>query len=165
MELGNPERGEMWPAPVVSPGYAVKLLLASRVPQHQADLLSIHAGQVDQGDEGDGKLLTILAVRRPRQLDFDKSGTDLILLSRKSTPMVFLYSVVKIPLQYFWISEDFPTAPLPTITTLGRKKKKHALFIYDNTDNDVKDQCTYFYAVQVSWTAQYVTLSLSILSE
>ena len=73
VELGNPERGEMWPAPVVSPGYAVKLLLASRVPQHQADLLSIHAGQVDQGDEGDGKLLTIFAVRRPRQLDFDKS--------------------------------------------------------------------------------------------
>ena len=40
-----------------------------------------------------------------------------ILFSRKSTPIVFLYSAVKIPLQYFWIIEDFPTAPLPTITT------------------------------------------------
>ena len=86
VELGNPERGEMWPAPVVSPGYAVKLLLASRVPQHQADLLSIHAGQVDQGDEGDGKLLTILAVRRPRQLDFDKSiKVDLTLFSSQGS--------------------------------------------------------------------------------
>ena len=46
-----------------------------------------------------------------------------ILFSRKSTPMVFLYSVVKIPLQYFWIIEDFPTAPLPTITTWGEKMK------------------------------------------
>ena len=89
MELGNPERGELWAAPVVSPGYAVKLLLASRVPQHQADLLSIHAGQVDQGDvtdEGDGKLLTILAVRRPRQLDFDKSiKVDLTLFSSQGS--------------------------------------------------------------------------------
>ena len=51
-----------------------------------------------------------------------------ILFSRKSTPMVFLYSVVKIPLQYFWIIEDFPTAPLPTITTWGgRSKNKHYL--------------------------------------
>ena len=63
----------MWPAPVISPGNAVKLLLASRVPQHQADLLSIHALQADQGDEGGGKLLTILAVGRPSQLEFDKS--------------------------------------------------------------------------------------------
>ena len=52
------------------------------------------------------------------------SGTDNypdlthhIRFSRKSTPMVFLYSAVKIPLQYFWIIEDFPTAPLPTMTT------------------------------------------------
>ena len=53
-----------------------------------------------------------------------------ILFSRKSTPMVFLYSVVKIPLQYFWIIEDLPTAPLPTITTWGkRRKNKHFLTI------------------------------------
>ena len=43
-----------------------------------------------------------------------------ILFSRKSTPMVFLYSAVKIPLQYFCIMEDFPTAPLPTMTTWKR---------------------------------------------
>ena len=72
MELGNPERGEMWPAPVVSPGYAVKLLLASRVPQHQADLLSINALQADQGDEGDEKLLTILAVGDQANLSLTK---------------------------------------------------------------------------------------------
>ena len=52
------------------------------------------------------------------------SGTDNypdlthhIRFSRKSTPIVFLYSAVKIPLQYFWIIEDLPTAPLPTMTT------------------------------------------------
>ena len=44
-------------------------------------------------------------------------GAHHILFSKKSTPMVFLYSAVKIPLQYFWIIEDFPTAPFPTITT------------------------------------------------
>ena len=43
--------------------------------------------------------------------------THHIRFSRKSTPMVFLYSAVKIPLQYFWIIEDLPTAPLPTMTT------------------------------------------------
>ena len=37
--------------------------------------------------------------------------------------MVFLYSAVKIPLQYFWIIDDFPTAPFPTITTWkGRER-------------------------------------------
>ena len=36
--------------------------------------------------------------------------------SKKSTPIVFLYSLVNIPRQYFWIMEDLPTAPFPTIT-------------------------------------------------
>ena len=40
-----------------------------------------------------------------------------IRFSKKSTPIVFLYSEVKMPRQYFWIIEDFPTAPLPTMTT------------------------------------------------
>lgn len=42
----------------------------------------------------------------------------LTCLSKKSTPIVFLQSLVKMPLQYRCIILLFPTAPLPTTTTL-----------------------------------------------
>ena len=62
---------------------------------------------------------------QPRQ-----HSTHHILFSRKSTPMVFLYSAVKIPLQYFWIMEDLPTAPLPTMTTWKEIKNEKLELIY-----------------------------------
>ena len=40
------------------------------------------------------------------------------VFSRKSTPMVFLYSSVYSPLQYRRIMDDLPTPPLPSTTTL-----------------------------------------------
>jgi hypothetical protein len=41
-----------------------------------------------------------------------------VVRSRKSTPMVFLYSSVNAPRQNRRIMDDFPTAPLPTTSTL-----------------------------------------------
>ena len=65
-------------------------------------------------------------------------STHHIRFSRKSTPMVFLYSAVKIPLQYFWIIEDLPTAPLPTMTTwrefskIIEMKHRESIYIWGN---------------------------------
>ena len=46
-----------------------------------------------------------------------KQSSYLRCLSRKSTPMVFLYESVKFPLQNLWIIDDLPTPPSPTTTT------------------------------------------------
>ena len=46
-----------------------------------------------------------------------KQSSCLRCLSRKSTPMVFLYESVKFPLQNLWIIDDLPTPPSPTTTT------------------------------------------------
>ena len=71
VELGNPERGELWAAPVVSPGYAVKLLLASRVPQHHPHVFSIHAGEVRKVETRKlKKILTIFSFPRNQLQSF-----------------------------------------------------------------------------------------------
>ena len=47
----------------------------------------------------------------------------LMCFSRKSTPMVFLYPSVKVPLQNLWMRLDLPTPPLPTTTTFMARSK------------------------------------------
>ena len=49
------------------------------------------------------------------------------VFSMKSTPMVFLYSSVYVPMQYRRIMEDLPTQPLPSTTTLTSFSKSSSI--------------------------------------
>ena len=132
-----------WSVPVVSSCDAIKLLLPGGVPEHQPDVLTVQtdnkrqtvrARQANIGRQQHiPEMFARLIITSSRQL-----STHQIRFSRKSTPMVFLYSAVKIPLQYFWIIEDLPTAPLPTMTTwrefskIIEMKHRESIYIWGN---------------------------------